>query len=454
MRSFEFDLLVIGSGGAAVAGAIRARDLGRRVLMVERHTIGGTCVNVGCIPSKALLVASERARMAHTPTLSEALADTRALVDGLRQAKYVDLLHEHGIELRRASARVLDAHTVAVDDEPVRARAILVAGGARPSVPPIPGLEEAGYLTSTSALELPAAPARLAVVGANAVGLELGQMLGNFGSTVTFIARRDVAPTGEPEISALLREVLAEQGHTVLRGAITTEVAVEDGVKVIRGVASDGPFEVSADAILVATGRAPNTEDLGLDAVGVEVDADGAIVVDELQRTSVPSIYAAGDVTGQPRFVYVAAAGGAAAAENALGPGDSRLDFRALPQIIFTSPAIARAGLTEAAARAQGLDVTTTTLPLDAVPRALVDGDTRGVFKLVAETGSGRLMGVSVLADGAPDVIHAAVLAIEHGITADQLASTWAPYLAMAEGLKLAAQTFHRDVGKLSCCAA
>ncbi|MBA3407806.1 MAG: mercury(II) reductase [Solirubrobacterales bacterium] len=452
--SFDFDLIVIGSGGGAFAGAIRARDLGRRVLMVERGTTGGTCVNVGCIPSKALLVASERARLAHAPTLSEALAGKRALVDELRQAKYVDLLDEYGIEFRRASARLVDAHTVAVDGEPVSARAILVASGARPSVPAIPGLEEAGYLTSTSALELSEAPARLAVLGAGAVGLELGQMLGNFGSTVTFIARRDVAPNGEPEISALLREVLAEDGHTVLRGAITTEVAIEGGEKVVRGMGPEGPFELRVDEVLVAAGRTPNTEDLGLDAVGVEVDAHGAIVVDELQRTSVPSIYAAGDVTGQPRFVYVAAAGGAAAAENALASGDRRLDFRALPQIIFTSPAIAQAGLTETEARAQGLDVTTTALPLSAVPRALVNGDTRGLFKLVADAESGRLVGVSVLADGAPDVIQAAVLAIDRGMTAEEIASTWAPYLAMAEGLKLAAQTFRRDVAKLSCCAA
>lgn len=451
---FDFDLIVIGSGGGAFAGAIRARDLGRSVLMVERGTTGGTCVNVGCIPSKALLVASERARLAHAPTLSEAMAGKQALVEELRQAKYIDLIDEYGIGYRRASARLSDAHTVEVDGEPVTGRAILVAVGARPSVPAIPGLEEAGYLTSTSALELSQAPARLAVLGANAVGLELGQMLGNFGSTVTFIARRDVAPNGEPEISSQLGEVLAEDGHTVLRGAITTEVVVGDGEKVVRGMGPDGPFEVRVDEILVATGRTPNTENLGLNAVGVEVDGHGAIAVDDLQRTSVPSIYAAGDVTGQPRFVYVAAAGGAAAAENALGSGDRPLDFRALPQIIFTSPAIAQAGVTEVEARARGMDVTTTVLPLSAVPRALVNGDTRGLFKLVAEAESGRLVGVSVLADGAPDVIQAAVLAIDKRMTAEELASTWAPYLAMAEGLKLAAQTFGRDVSKLSCCAA
>jgi len=452
--AYDYDLVVIGSGGGAFAGAIRARDLNRRVLMVEHGTTGGTCVNVGCIPSKALLVRSERARLAGAPSLGEALASKGALVERLRQTKYVDLLDEYGVEFRSAQARLADANTVLVDEEPVTAEAILVAAGARPAVPPIPGLEETGYLTSTSALELAEPPPRLAVLGAGPVGLELGQMLGNFGSEVTFVARRDVAPRAEPEVSAALGEVLERDGHRVLAPAVTAEVVAEDGEKVLRGSSDGEPFELRADEILVATGRTPNTEGLGLEELGVELDPSGAILVDAGQRTNVPSIYAAGDVTVQPRFVYVAAAAGAAAAENALGSGGERLDFSALPRIIFTSPAAAQAGLTEAEAHEHGLEVETTTLPLEAVPRALVNGDTRGLFKLVAEAGSGRLLGASILAAGAPDVIQSAVLAIERGMTVNELSGTWAPYLPMAEGLKLAAQTFKRDVTKLSCCAA
>jgi mercuric reductase len=349
----------------------------------------------------------------------------------------------------------VDAHTVAVDGEPVTAQAILIATGARPAVPAIPaGLEQAGYLTSTTALDITRAPSRLAVIGANAVGLELGQMLGNFGSRVTFIARRDIAPNSEPEISATLREILQDEGHQVLAPATVTDIGRDGEQKVVRGAVDGEPFELRVDEILIAAGRTPNTENLGLAEAGVAVDEHGALVVDEHQRTNVSSIYAAGDATTQPRYVYVGAAGGAAAASNALGLGDQRLDFRALPRIIFTSPAIAHAGLTEAEAVAQGIDVTTRVLPLSAVPRALVSADTRGLFKLVADTDDGRLIGASVLAHGAPDVIHAAVLAIDRGLTVDELASTWAPYLAMAEGLKLAAQTFGRDVARLSCCAA
>ena len=448
----DWDLVVIGSGGGAFAGAIKARELGRRVLMVERGTTGGTCLNVGCIPSKVLLVRSERARAAGTPTLQEALAVKRELIERMRQTKYLDLLDAHGIAFRSGHARVTGPHTVTIDDDDMTAHAVLIAAGARPDVPPIPGLAEAEFLTSTSALDLEEAPPRLAVLGAGPVGLELGQMLGNFGSRVTFIARRGVLPNAEPEISAGLRSVLEDDGHEVLAPAITTSVSVEGGEKVLRGSVAGEPFELAVDEVLVATGRTPNTDELGLEELGVELDPSGAVVVDPEQHTSVPSIYAAGDVTTQPRFIYVAAAAGRAAAEDAFGAGGDTLDFSALPQIVFTRPAVAQAGPTEAEAIERGFDVDCTVLSLDPVARALVDGDTRGLFKLVREVGTGRLIGASVLAAGAPDVIQSAVLAIQHGLTVDELTRSWAPYLTMAEGFKLAAQSFDRDVTKLSCC--
>lgn len=293
------------------------------------------------------------------------------------------------------------------------------------------------------------------MLGAGPVGLELGQMFGLFGSQVTFIARRTLAPTVEPELSAAMRQLLQQAGHRVLERAATTSVTVEGGEKVLRGRLGDGsPLEVRADELLVATGRHPNTEGLGLAEVGVATDGRGAIVVDAEQRTSVASVFAAGDATTQPQYVYVAAAGGAAAAHNALAGGHERLDFEALPWIVFTFPQLATAGLTQAQARAQGLAVDVAVLPLTAVPRVLVNGDTSGLVKLVAEAGTGRLVGASVLAEGAGEVIHAAVLAISQHLTVRQLAATWAPYLTMAEGLWLAAQTFDRDVARLSCCAA
>ncbi|MEO8091627.1 MAG: mercury(II) reductase [bacterium] len=448
----DYDLLVIGSGSAAMAAAIRARDWSRTVLLVERGTTGGTCVNVGCVPSKALLHDSERA---NGTRLSDAVVRKDALVGRLRQEKYVELIADYGIDYRAGEARVTSPHTISVDDEEIRGEAVLLAAGARADAPPIPGLADAGYLTSDSAIDLAEPPRRLAVIGANAIGLELGQMLGNFGSQVTFVDLAErIAPFEEPEVSAGLEKILEADGARVITSANIAEVAVDGDEKVLRGGAAGESLEVRADELLVATGRRPSTAGLGLEEAGVKLDSRGAVVVDDHQRTSVPSIYAAGDVTAQPQFVYVATAGGAAAASNALGLGEQTLDFDSLPRVTFTRPQIASAGLTESESRKRGFDVEVRVLGLEAVPRALVNGETRGLFKLVAESGTGHLLGASILAEAAGEVIQSAVLAIRAGMTVDDLTQAWAPYLTMAEGLKLAAQAFERDVARLSCCAA
>ena len=450
---FDLDLLVLGSGAAAFAAAIRARDLGRSVALVERATLGGTCVNVGCIPSKSLL--HDAASAAGDRGLWAAAVERKdGLVLGLRRSKYADLLAEYGIELHVGDARLTGAHTVAVDGREIRAGAVLLAVGARPTVPQVPGLATSGLLTSTTAMELPEAPRRLAVIGAGSVGLELADVFAGFGSEVTLIARSEVASAHEPEVRQALRARYARSGRTLLEHATVDRVQVDAGERVLSGAAGGERFELRADAVLVAVGRTPNTDELGLDAAGVKVDAAGFVLVDEHQRTSTPWVFAAGDCTPQPEYVYVAAAAGAAAASNALGDEPRSLDFAALPRVIFTSPQLAVAGLTERAALAAGHEVETAVLGLDAVPRALVDGATDGVVKLVVEAGTRRLLGASVLADGAGEVIAAAVLAIERGMTAGELAASWAPYLTMAESPKLAAQSFDRDPAHMSCCAA
>jgi mercuric reductase len=460
------DLAIFGAGSAAFAGAIRARELGARVVMVEPGTVGGTCVNVGCVPSKALLRAAEVFHAAgHHPFAGMATAagsvDLRALVAqkdelvaGMRKDRYEDLLAVYGIDLVRGTARFVDERTLEVAGRPLQAAAYLVATGAAPAVPPIPGLAEVGYLTSTTALDLDTVPGSLAVIGANAVGLELGQLFAHLGSEVTLFDVLDrAAPFEEPEISAALADALREQGartHTPAR-VIQVEHGGDRRVLVADVGGSEQRFVV--DEILVATGRRPNTAGLGLDAAGVTVDETGAIVVNETLRTANPIVFAAGDVTGAPQFVYLAAHHGALAAENALPGRTRRVDLAALPRVTFTTPQIAAAGLTEAQARAEGHPVKTSVLPLSAVPRALVDHDTRGLVKIVADEVTDKILGVHILATGAGDVIQAAVYAIKFGLTVTDLTETWAPYLTMAESLRLAAQTFTRDVSRLSCCA-
>jgi mercuric reductase len=462
----EYDLVIVGSGSAAFSAAIRASELGARVAMVEASTIGGTCVNVGCVPSKALLRAAEAYHAAaHHPfsgigtsaggvNLRALVAQKDELIDGLRKEKYEDLLGEYGIDLIRGTARFVDKRSLEVDGRPMTARAYLVATGASPAVPPIPGLAEAGYLTSNEALDLDQVPESLAVIGANAIGLELGQLFAHLDAEVTFFDMLDrIAPFEEPEVSAALTDVLLEQGTQIHAPATISRVEREGDKRVVVATTGGGERRVAVDHILVATGRRPNTAGLGADAAGITLDDRGSIVVNETLRTTNPTVFAAGDVTDAPQFVYVAAHHGAVAAENALPGRTHRVDLAALPRVTFTSPQIAAAGLTDAQARDAGHAVKTAVLPLGAVPRALVNHDIRGVIKIVADESTDKVLGVHMLADGAGDVIQAAVYAIKYGLTTADLAETWSPYLTMAESLRLAAQAFTKDVSKLSCCA-
>jgi mercuric reductase len=455
-----YDLAIVGSGGAAFAAAIAASNLDARVVVIERATVGGTCVNVGCVPSKTLLAGAHAFHSASThpfaglptqagrPDLAALITQKDELVGQLRQAKYLDVADVYGFEILHGEARFVDGDTIEVDGRRLRATAYLVATGADPKVPDLPGLAESGFLTSTTAMELTELPERVVTIGAGFVGMEQSQLLARLGAKVTVVGR--LAPRAEPELAAWMGRVFTDEGIDVLP---TRAVAVErDGAETVV-VCADGT-RLAADAILVAVGRSPRVQALNLDAAGVKLDEAGFVAVDDELRTSNPQVFAAGDVTGGPQYVYVAAAQGNRAAENALSDSGRRMDYLGLPSVIFTDPALASAGMTEAEARTAGHDVVSRVLELDNVPRALANRDTRGAIKLVADAASGKVLGVHAVADGAADMILAAVYAIRFGLTVDDLANTWAPYLTMSEGLKLVAQSFKGDVHKLSCCAA
>lgn len=462
-----FDLLILGSGSAAFAAAIKASELGARVAMVERDTLGGTCVNIGCVPSKSLLRAAEHYhRAGHSPfagvptsagtvDLPAMVAEKDKLVTGMRQDKYEDLVEVYRFEVIRGEARFTRSDTVEVNGRPVRAGRFLIATGAEPWAPPIEGLDDTGYLTSTTALELDELPGELIVVGANAIGLELGQLFLHLGSRVTFVEALDrIAPFEEPEIAAVLTTHLESLGARVLTSASATKAGQSDGRRWLDLTIDGDSRRVEADQLLLATGRRARTDRLGLDRAGVNTDHRGHIVVDDHMATTNPLIFAAGDVTSLPQFVYVAALSGNIAAEHALRGTRRSIDLSTMPRVTFTTPTIASVGLTEAQARDTGHRVITSLLPLEAVPRALVDQSTTGLIKLVADESDGRLLGAHILADGAGDVIQAAVMALRYRATVDEIADTFHPYLTMAEGLKLAAQGFRKDVKHLSCCAA
>jgi mercury(II) reductase len=461
-----YDLAVIGAGSAGFSAAIAAAELGAQVALIGNGTIGGTCVNVGCVPSKTMIRAAEAVHQAETASrfagirAAGGIADWGAvvrqkneLVSSLRQAKYIDLLPSYNTVAYREGRARLRVDGVTVDGEPIKAGKVIVATGASPDLPAIPGIETVPYLTSTTALELEELPKSLLIIGGGYIGCELGQMFARAGVDVTIATRRRLLPEAEPEISEALTRYFAEEGITVREGLAYRNIRqMSEGIALT--VSSDGRSEtITAEQVLVTTGRRPNTEGFGLAEAGVELLPNGGIKVDDRMRTSKAGVYAAGDVTGRDQFVYMAAYGARIAAENALNGNSKRYDATAMPAVVFTDPQVASVGLTEAAARGRGLKVKTSTLKLSYVPRALAARDTRGLIKLVAEANSGKLLGAHILAPEGADSIQTAALAIKCGLSAEQLAETIFPYLTTVEGLKLAAQTFTKDVAKLSCCA-
>ena len=466
MSDNDLHIAVIGSGGAAMAAALKSAERGARVTLIERGTIGGTCVNVGCVPSKIMIRAAHVAHMRRASPFDEGiaavepsihrprlLAQQQARVDELRHAKYEGILEDNpAITVLQGEARFIDANTLQVtgadgtESEVCFDRAF-IGTGARPTIPPVPGLSDTPYWTSTTALASDTIPERLVVIGASVVAVELAQAFARLGSEVTILARSRLFSREDPAVGEAIETAFQAEGIKVLNDTQASQIRYTNEEFVL----ATNVGELRADRLLVAVGRTPNTDRLNLEAIGVET-ARGAILVDDGLRTTVPDIYAAGDCTDQPQFVYVAAAGGSRAAVNMTG-GDARLDLSAMPEVVFTEPQIATVGLSEADAEASGYVTDSRTLTLDNVPRALVNFDTGGFIKMVAERESGRLLGVQSVAGEAGELIQTAVMALRARMTVNEIADELFPYLTMVEGLKLCAQTFTKDVKQLSCCA-
>ena len=449
-----------------MAAAIRGAELGRRVGIVEAGTVGGTCVNIGCIPSKNLIAAAAHYHAARRGFPGVAAVDPTvdwrhvqsqkgALVQSLREAKYMDVLAAYQqITLLRGRATLRGNGAVEVGGQMHHASRVVVATGTSPWMPPLNGLADIDVLDSTTAMDLDAVPSSMIVLGGSAVGLELGQVFARFGSRVTVLELMPrIVPTEAESAADELRSRLEQEGITIRTGTRATRVERRAGGVSVFATTAGAETRYDADRLLVATGRRANIDALGLEDAGVDVDAQGFIMVDEHMRTSNPAIFAAGDVTGGPGFVYVAAAAGRIAADNALGEASRAVDLSAVPRVTFTSPQLAAVGLTPNEAEQRGLRVDVRRLDLEHVPRALVEHQAAGWIEIVAEQGTGRILGVHAVAPSAGELLGEATLAVRLGLTISDLADTLHPYLTWVEGLKLAAQTFTTDVSKLSCCA-
>jgi mercuric reductase len=470
-----FDLAILGSGSTAFSAAIRAANLGKTVAMAESRTLGGTCVNRGCLPSKNLIEAATlywESRHPRYPGLVP--AETRldfgllirqkdALVREYREKKYRSILNDR-IEVFDGAARFVSAQAIAVNGRVIEARRFLIATGTRPTVPSLDGLDGVPYvtsdlLTSGEEQELTELPRSLVIVGGGYIALELGQMFRRFGTAVTILERGEqLLPQAEPEVGPTIARVLEEEGVRVLLRAQVRAVrrGEAEDVRVIASVAGREQT-LQAGSLLVATGRRPNTNEIGLEKAAVKTDADGWVVVDPTFRTSAAHIYAAGDVIGRrgdsQLATPVGAHDGAIAAENALTGTARTADHTVIPRTIFTDPQIATVGLSEAEAVRHGHGCRCRTVAMTHVPRAGAVRDGRGFVKMVADAESGKVLGVTLVGRDAGEVIHEAAMGLRLGATVEDFADLIHVYPTMAEALKIVALSFSTDVAKLSCCA-
>lgn len=470
------DLLIVGSGSTAFAAAIKATELGGRVAMVERRTLGGTCANRGCLPSKNLIEAARivwEAGHPRYPGLRPAAmeVDFGALIGqkddvvrDYRAKKYQSVADGlKDFELLSGAAHFEDAHTVSVDGRRVEAERFLIATGSRPTVPPIPGLDAVPYLTSDlleaeGASHLGELPGSLVVLGGGYVAVELAQMFARLGSRVTILQRSDRLLGGyEPELGDLLAEVLRGEGIDVLTNARIEGVTGDDREVALAVDLPDGRRTIRAARLLVATGRTPNADNLGLDAAGVTVHPQGHVTVNAELRTSQPHIWAAGDAIGSQHGSQMATPVGARqgriVAENAFADAKRRFDGSVIPRVVFTDPPIGTVGLTEAQVRAKRFPAVAKTTPLVYVPRAGAIHRTEGFVKFIASTIDERVLGVHVIGEAASEVIGEAAMALHFKATLNDFIDLIHVYPTMNESLKIGAQAFSRDVTKLSCCA-
>ena len=460
-------LVIIGSGAAAVAAALQAAEAGSEVTLIERGRLGGTCVNVGCIPSKALIRAAEALHRARATPFAGLQVDGRladfatlarqqaALVEHVQRSKYVEVLAAHPrIRIRQGTARFSGPRRLDIDGTPLDFERCIVATGSAPQWPDLPGLAEAQPLDSSAALALTSLPRSLVILGGRIIALELGQAFARLGVKVTILQRSPrLMPELDVDAAETLTDCLRREGLIIHTGVTCRRITGGPGATQVEATAADGtPLTLDTERLLCALGRRPQTGTLGAAAAGIDLGADGRILVDDHLATSNPAVYAAGDVIGDPALVYAAAYEGRLAAANALGERRIR-DERVMPWVLFTDPQVAVVGLGEDAARAQGIPVAVARVALDQIPRAIVARDTRGFLKLIKERTGDRLLGAVFVAPEAGDLIMEPSLAIRHGLSVQHLIDAFHPYLTHAEGVRLAAQAFTTNLAQRSCCA-
>jgi pyruvate/2-oxoglutarate dehydrogenase complex dihydrolipoamide dehydrogenase (E3) component len=445
-----YDLAVIGGGAAGLGAARAGAAAGARTLLISEGEIGGECTFTGCVPSKTLIEAASRG----TP-FPAAMAAVRTAVAAIAATETAEVLAREGIEVLRGQAAFISPREISVDGRVVRAGRSIIATGSRPLVPPVPGLAETGYLTNETVFGMDELPARLAVLGGGAVGCELAQAFTRLGSQVTLIeAAPRLLPAADPAASAVIEEVFRAEGICVRTGAAAGSVEPDENRVAV--VLASGE-KAAANRLLLAAGRQPVTGHLGLENAGVRLDDRGHVATDRHLATTAPGIYAAGDVTGRMPFTHAAFAMGRLAARNALRRRWSPagvFDTRAIPWVVFTDPEVAQVGRTEAQAAASDDGARVAWLPMSEVDRAVTAGRAEGFVKIITgrrrvlgNTGGGRVLGATIVAARAGEMIHEPALAMRTGMFTGRLAQTVHAYPTWSLAIQQAAAQFFGEFG-------
>ncbi len=452
----RYHLVVIGAGTAGLVTAIVAAGLGARVALIERRLMGGDCLNFGCVPSKGVIAAGRmwsagRADPAFGVPGTDRPGDFAAVMERMRRLRATiarddsaERFRDSGVDVYLGDGRFVSDRTVAVTgaagDRELHFRRALIATGARPQAPPIPGLEGCGYLTNETVFALTERPERLAVIGAGPIGCELSQAFARLGSRVTTLdVLPGILPREDPDAAALVERALRRDGVELALGVRIEDVTTDaDGIRLVH-LDDRGERRVTVcDDVLVAAGRKPNVEGLGLAEIGVRSDA-GGVQVDARLRTTNPRIFAAGDVTPAPKFTHVADAHAGVVVQNALFFPSARADRLVVPRCTYTSPEVAHVGLDRAQAESEGIAVDVIDIPFDQNHRALLDGEEDGFLRVLLRRGSDRVLGATVVAAGAGDLIAPLSLAVTHRLGLSRFTSTILPYPTQAEVLRKAA---------------
>jgi pyruvate/2-oxoglutarate dehydrogenase complex dihydrolipoamide dehydrogenase (E3) component len=454
----RYNLVVIGGGTAGLVTAAGAAGLGARVALVERGLLGGDCLNYGCVPSKALLRTARAAadvRQAGSfgvqfggdvvVNFPAAMARLRQLRAGISPHDSAQRFRQLGVDVFFGAARFVAADTVLVGDQHLRFRRAVIATGSRAAVPGIPGLAEVGYLSNETVFSLIELPPRLAVIGAGPIGCELAQAFARCGSRVTLIGRRDrVLPRDDSEAAAIIETALRRDGVELLLQAETMRVEQRDNEKVLFVKMTGKALEVSAAEILIATGRAPNVEGLGLEVVGVRYDERSGVHVNDRLQTANRRIFAAGDICSSFKFTHAADAMARIVLQNALFFGRAKVSRLAIPWCTYTDPEVAHVGLLPVEAHERGIEVDTFVEQLRDVDRAVLDGETEGFVKVYVRRGSDRIVGATIVARHAGEMIPEITAAMAARVGLRKLARTIHPYPTQSEAIKRVADAYNR----------